>query len=185
MKKKMKSEMLTKRRSHHCELIEKKSAAIMERLFGLPEFAKAKTVLFYASKKDEVQTFGMIQRALDIGKKVALPITVVEGKNLVLSEIRNLKRLDEGAFDVLEPMDYAPVAPEEVDLVIVPGVAFDVRGDRLGHGMGYYDKLLKQMPDALFVGLAFEFQMVEDIPEEEHDVSVHKVVTEERVIGCG
>ncbi|MDO8340336.1 MAG: 5-formyltetrahydrofolate cyclo-ligase [Candidatus Burarchaeum sp.] len=185
MKKQMKSDMLAKRKSHACELVEKKSAAIMERLFALPEFRKAKTILFYAAKKDEVQTLEMIQKALDMGKTVALPITVVEGKNLVLAEVRNLSRLSEGAFGVLEPMDYVPVKPEEVDLVIVPGVAFDVHGDRLGHGMGYYDKLLKQMPDALFIGLAFEFQMVEDIPEEEHDVSVHKVVTEERVIGCG
>ncbi|VVC02770.1 5-formyltetrahydrofolate cyclo-ligase family protein [Candidatus Burarchaeum australiense] len=184
MKNKLKSEMLAKRKSHACELVEKKSAAIMERLFGLKEFAEAKTILFYAAKKDEVQTRCMVQKALDQGKRVALPITVVEGKNLVLAEIRNLDRLEAGAFGVPEPMDYVPVDPEDVDLVVVPGVAFDLHGDRLGHGMGYYDKLLKQIPDAVFVGLAFEFQIVDDIPEEEHDVAVHKVVTEERVIEC-
>ena len=184
MKNQMKTDMMAKRKSHASELIEKKSAAIMERLFALPEFVKAKTILFYAAKKDEVQTLQIIKKALDMDKTIALPITVVEGKNLVLAEIRNVNRLVEGAFGVLEPMDYMPVKPEEIDLVVVPGVAFDVHGDRLGHGMGYYDKLLKQMPDAVFVGLAFEFQIVEDIPEEEHDVAVHIVVTEDRVIAC-
>ena len=180
----MKSEMMGRRKSHGQELVERKSEAIMEKLFELKEFKEAKVILFYASEKDEVQTHRMMQGALDTGKRVVLPITVVEGKNLVLSEVRNLKRLGVGAFGVLEPMDYVPVKPDDVDLVIVPGVAFDLRGDRLGHGMGYYDKLLAGIK-AHFVGLAFEFQIVDDIPEEKHDVRVHKVVTEQRVIECG
>jgi 5-formyltetrahydrofolate cyclo-ligase len=185
MKKQVKAEIHEKRKNHAAELVVQKSVAIMERLFELPEFKRAKTVLFYASKPDEVQTFAMMQKALDMDKRVVLPITVVEGKNLVLSEIRNVKGLMRGAFSVPEPADYVPVQPEAVELVIVPGVAFDEKGDRIGHGMGYYDKLLKTMPQARFVALAFEFQMIPDVPEEAHDVRVHKIVTEERVIECG
>ncbi len=185
MKRKMKEEMHEKRKNHAAELVLQKSAAIMEKLFALKEFAEAKTILFYASKKDEVQTFAMIQKALDMGKRVALPITVVEGKNLVLSEISNVKGLMAGAFSVPEPAEYMPVQADAIDLVIVPGIAFDEKGDRIGHGMGYYDKLLKTMPQARFVALAFEFQIIPDVPEEAHDVRVHKIVTEERVIECG
>jgi len=185
MKRKMKAEMHEKRKNHAAELVLQKSAAIAERLFALPEFAQARTILFYASKKDEVQTFAMIQKALDMGKRVALPITVVEGKNLVLSEISSVKGLMAGAFSVPEPAEYMPVQPDAIDLVVVPGIAFDEKGDRIGHGMGYYDKLLKTMPQARFVALAFEFQIIPDVPEEAHDVRVHKIVTEERVIECG
>jgi len=184
MKKKMKEEVGERRKNHAESEREAKSVRIMEQLFALPEFAAAKTILFYASKKDEVQTFAMIQKALDMGKRVALPITVVEGKNLVLSEVSNLKGLVPGAFGVREPANYVPVRTDAVDLVIVPGVAFDTQGDRIGHGMGYYDKLLKEMPQARFVALAFELQMIPDVPEEAHDVRVHKIVTEARVIEC-
>jgi len=185
VKKKIKGEILERRRSHaHGERVEK-SAQIMKRLFELEEFKRAKTVLFYASKSDEVQTLGMIEEALALGKRVAVPITIVEGRNLALGEIRSVKALAPGAFNVPEPVEYVPVNPNLVDLVVVPGVAFDERGDRIGHGMGYYDKLLGQMHmGAKFVGLAFELQIVDDVPEERHDIRVHKIVTEKRVIGC-
>ncbi|RLG18504.1 5-formyltetrahydrofolate cyclo-ligase [Candidatus Micrarchaeota archaeon] len=179
----MKDEIIDKRKKHEREHIESKSASIMSKLFELPEFEKAGVVLFYASKRDEVQTLEMIQAALDKGKKIVLPITVVEGKNLILSEIKSVRELVEGAFGVLEPANFVPVEERLIELAVVPGVAFDSQGDRIGHGMGYYDKLLKKLKCPI-IGLAFEFQLVDDIPEEEHDVRVHKIITEKRVIEC-
>lgn len=184
MKKAMKEDMHGKRKAHPKVEIESKSKKIMDRLFELSEFAAAETVMFYASKPDEVQTFDMMRKAMEKGKRVVLPITIKEDKRLVLSEIRSVDDLAAGEYGIMEPQDVMELQLNEIEVIVVPGIAFDEDGDRLGHGMGYYDKLLKHAKDATFIGLAFEFQIVEDIPEEDHDVSVHKIVTEERVIVC-
>lgn len=184
MKKKIQGEIKEKRKEHPKGEVETKSRKIMERLFEMSEFAAAETVLFYASKPDEVQTFEMMRKAMSLGKRVVLPITIREEKRLILSELKSVDDLVQGEFGVMEPPEQIEVLLNEIEVVIVPGIAFDEEGDRIGHGMGYYDKLLKHLPDATFIGLAFEFQIVEDIPEEDHDVNVHRIITEERVVTC-
>ena len=78
---------------------------------------------------------------------------------------------------------FRPVSPEDIDLVIVPGIAFDRSGERIGYGMGFYDRFLKKIrKDTSSIGLAYEFQIVDDIPSEETDVKVNKIITEKRVI---
>jgi 5-formyltetrahydrofolate cyclo-ligase len=91
-----------------------------------------------------------------------------------------------GAYNILEPRQECvnEVSPESIDLMIVPGVAFDCQGNRIGHGMGYYDRLLQKKMRAHYFGLAFELQIVESIPSEKHDIKVEKIVTEERIIIC-
>ena len=100
-----------------------KSYKIKKRLFGLPEFVKAKTILFYVSTKDEVETKNMIKDTLSLGKRVVVPISDVENKKLILSELKSLDELESGAFNILEPKKeyFRPVLPEDIDLVIVPG----------------------------------------------------------------
>jgi 5-formyltetrahydrofolate cyclo-ligase len=157
-----------------------KSREIETKLFALPEFQAARKIMFFASFRSEVETHDMVRRALAEGKRVVLP--KVNGRDLALVEIRDFDRdVMPGKWDIPEPVSGAAVAPEEIAMIIVPGAAFDQRGNRLGYGAGFYDKLLKHYKGAT-VALAFELQIVADVAAEAHDVPVHKIVTEKRVI---
>ncbi len=157
-----------------------KSRQIEERLFSLPEFKSAHAVMFFASFRSEVDTIPMIRRALGDGKRVILPKVI--GHELELFEIRNIDSdVSPGAWGIPEPCGSAPVKLDEVDVIIVPGAAFDERGNRLGYGAGFYDKLLSTFKK-LTVAVAFDIQIVPAVPAAAHDVPVQKIATETRVI---
>lgn len=160
----------------------RKSIALKAKLMQLPEFQRAQTILFYVSLIDEVDTHRMIDEALAMGKRVAVPRCVVESKALLLYEITDRSELVRGVFglDEPDPAIATPVAPGEVDLAIVPGVVFDRQANRIGHGVGYYDRFLRLLkPQTPKVGLAFEFQLVSRVPVEPHDIRLDKIITEE------
>ena len=160
-----------------------KSAEIEAKLFVLPEFRSAAVVLFYASFQSEVQTHHMIRRALAEGKRVALP--KVKGKELELFEIFNFDSdVGPGAWGIPEPERGKLLKIEDIALIMVPGAAFDVRGNRIGYGAGFYDKLLLYYKGRT-VALAFELQIVPEAPADAHDVPVQKILTETRVIDAG
>ena len=160
----------------------KKSIEIKKRLFLLEEFKRAKTVMFYVSKGgEEVETKDMILETLRMGKRVAVPVTVLSEKNLYPAEITDYdKELSECRYGILEPRQGSirPVPLEEIDLVIVPGVAFDDKSNRLGRGEGYYDRFLGGLPAGIpRVGLAFDFQIVTDLPVLKNDQPVSMVLS--------
>lgn len=160
----------------------------------MPEFRCAKTVMFYVSFRSEVETEKMIRNALDVRKRVVIP--VVDGEEIVAAEIKNFKKeLTKGSFGIREPKKEfrGRVDQKEIDLVIVPGVVFDKRGGRLGYGRGYYDRFLRSKSIRLrmgrshqcaVIGLAFDLQIAEKIPLVEKDVRVDKIVTESGIIDC-
>lgn len=154
-----------------------KSGIIKEKLFQLPEFKSAKLVMLYASMEDEVSTKDMIEEALEMGKRVVLPRSV--GKEIVPKEIKKYADLEKASFGIYEPREeLRSVNPKEIDLVVVPGVAFDEKNTRLGRGKGYYDRFLSKLPrDKITVGLAFDFQIVRNLPKDSHDISVSMVLT--------
>jgi 5-formyltetrahydrofolate cyclo-ligase len=157
-----------------------KSSEIGRRLFQLPEFQAAGVIMFFASFRSEVDTLPMIRKALALGKKVILP--KVKGRDLELFEIRDFdKDTAPGAWKIPEPKESLPVTIGEVDLMIMPGLGFDVSGNRLGYGAGFYDRLLGAFSKTT-VALAFEEQIVSRVPADPHDVPVKKIVTEKRVI---
>lgn len=157
-----------------------KSRKIGELLFALPEFQSARIVMFFASFRSEVETGLMIRHALTSGKRVILP--KVKGKDLALFEIRDFEKdVSPGTWGILEPVASRSIDLAEIDLIIVPGVAFDERGNRLGYGAGYYDRLLSTFTNAT-VALAFELQIVPQIHADPHDVPVKKIVTEKRIL---
>ncbi len=159
---------------------ESKSREIEERLFTLPEFRKAGVVMFFASFRSEVRTGPMIERALAEGKRVVLP--KVLGRELGLYEISDYQRdVAPGAWGIPEPTGGRSVQLADIDLIVVPGAAFDESGNRIGYGAGFYDKLLPAFPGTT-VALAFEVQIITDIPADRHDVPVKKIVTEKRAI---
>lgn len=157
-----------------------KSREIGERLFALPEFGTARTVLFFASFRSEVETVPMIRRALAEGKRVVLP--KVAGAELELFEIADYAEdVAPGAWGIPEPKSARPVKLADIDLVVVPGAAFDLHGNRIGYGAGFYDKLLPGFR-GLTAALAFELQIIASVPASAHDVPVKKIVTETRIV---
>ncbi|MCX5668402.1 MAG: 5-formyltetrahydrofolate cyclo-ligase [Candidatus Omnitrophica bacterium] len=158
-----------------------KSAIIKSKLFNEEEFKKAKVVMFYVSLKDEVDTLSMIDEALKTGKRIAVPVILKEEKRLIAGEIHNrLEDLESQHFGIYQPMqDRVKEIPlDDIDLVVVPGVAFDRKNIRLGRGHGYYDRFLSGLPKRTkTIGLAFDFQVLEDLPQDPHDVPVSKIIT--------
>lgn len=158
-----------------------KSLAIKRRLFNLSEFRDAGIILFYASFDGEVDTLDMIKEAQQMGKSIGLP-KIDRQNNLFMPILTRYldKELASGAYGIKEPIssEGKTLSLEDIDLVIVPGVAFDKENNRLGRGKGYYDRFLKMLPASTpTVGLAFDFQIVNTLPFiEPHDVPVSQTV---------
>ncbi len=160
-----------------------KSLAIAKRLQRLPLYRTARVLMCYVAFDGEVETRPIIQQALADGKRVAVPITLAGRKKLIAVEIvdpdRDLTRV--GPYGIIEPKNEPRrrLRPEKLDLILVPGLAFDARGQRLGRGMGYFDRFLETVPASVpRVGLAFRFQVVKALPWESHDQPVSRVVTD-------
>ena len=168
--------------------IRKKSREITRNLAELAEFQGCRNILFFLSLPREVQTDEMIQMAIGMGKKVFVPIVDANHRRLNISEIPGLDiEFEEKRFGIREPglSHLKIVSPRVLDFVLVPGLAFDRKGGRVGYGAGYYDKFLKEVLDHVVrVGVAFDFQVLDSIPQTEFDVPVQKILTEKKSIIC-
>ena len=160
------------------------SKAICAKLLALPEYQAARTVMYYVDARSEVRTRHSLPDALSHDRKIVVPWCNTAGE-LELFHLTSMDELALGMYRILEPMpelrDAAAkqVTAQDLDLVMVPGVAFDRTGARMGHGKGYYDKLLQHArPDAPLVALAFECQIFPEIPTQEHDIFMDKIITE-------
>ncbi len=161
------------------------ASRMVELLAAHPAFAQARTLLAYSALRFEMDPRGAVERAWLQGKTVALPRTLQETRALALHAYREGDPLEEGGFVIQEPLPTAPlVEPAEVDVVLVPGLAFDVRGHRLGFGQGFYDRLLPRCTRAVRIGLCFELSMLVEVPNAPHDAPVDFVITEKRIISC-
>lgn len=174
-------------RKHYLDLLKKqdrkegfrKSRLIEEEFFKLPAIVKAKTILFYASLPGEVDTFAMIRKAMDLKKQVALPVVLRGQRTLVPTLTQNMKDLRLSTYGIHEPHRHKDreITLDCLDAVVVPALAFDKANNRLGRGKGYYDRFLKSLSSAVTVGIAFDFQIADRLPLEDHDVGVHHVIT--------
>ncbi|RJQ18926.1 MAG: 5-formyltetrahydrofolate cyclo-ligase [Nitrospiraceae bacterium] len=199
MKKELRKKLLEARDSIGPDTKTEKEAAIRERLYATFAFRYAENILLYASFKSEVATFPCIQQALRLKKTVVLPRVDQKNKILRLFKIDNITGLEAGYMGIPEPkaVKRNKTLLSNVDLVIIPGVGFDIHGNRLGYGAGYYDRLLQKGPrvkgqgsvkktttQPVLIALAFEEQIVSKVPGEEHDVKMDKIITEKRTIDC-
>jgi 5-formyltetrahydrofolate cyclo-ligase len=167
------------------------SAKAVAALLELPEYQRAGTVLWYLDCRSELRTRHAIPLALASGKRIVVPYCTVdeEGANkLGLWRLESMDELVVGKWKILEPPRQRwgepgkEVSPEELDAVIVPGVAFSRRGGRMGNGQGYYDRLLLRVrPDCPLIGLCYECQLFDDLIVGPHDIFMDKVVTERSV----
>jgi 5-formyltetrahydrofolate cyclo-ligase len=162
------------------------SQIICRKFVELPEYAGAETVMFYVDVRAEVRTRHYLPTALKHGKRIVVPYCV-DGE-LELFHLEDMSELTVGMYKILEPRPELRELPEkkievaELDLIMVPGVAFDRSGARMGHGFGYYDKLLEHARmNTPLVALAFECQLFEEIPTQAHDVFMDKILTESAI----
>ena len=193
MKKRLREKLLKVRDSIPPELKALKETAIEKKLFGLEVFKTSKSILMYVSFRSEVDTINYLDDILKSGKKLILPVVDARHNVLKLYEVRDISELAPGYMGIPEPniRENRSVTIKDIDLVIIPGTGFDTKGNRLGYGGGYYDRLLsyesKQLAEVEHIptiALAFEEQLGEDIPAEPHDITVDMIITDERLIYC-
>ena len=165
------------------------SQQIITRLMNLPEYAQAETVMLYVDVRDEVRTRAALPEILNTSKRLIVPYCVDD--NLETFQLEDLGELAIGRYGILEPkveLRHLPskrIDVEEIDLVVIPGLAFDKNGARLGHGKGYYDRLLSRASKhTKRIALAFECQIIDEVPTKKHDVYMHRIVTE-RIVYAG
>lgn len=155
---------------------------IQSALTALPEYAAARSVALYTAFRSEVPTTGLLRQALSVGKEVLLPAVV--GHGLVFRRIRCETDLLPGRYGILEPDGSCPQQePDSIDLFVIPGVAFDLSGHRVGYGRGYYDRALHRYESGgKLIGVCYDFQLVDVIAGEPHDVIMDRVITERRIV---
>lgn len=188
MKEKLRKEILLERNKLSPDEVERLSIIIVNKFMSLDLYKEAKSVMLYLDFRNEVKTDSLIRQLLHENKQVLIPVTNPSDYSLIISELKDpQKDLFEGKFGLMEPNESTlrPVDPKTIDLVLVPGLVFDKKGYRIGFGAGYYDRFLPKLtPHVPLISLAYELQIVDALPKESHDVPVHMIVTEQRIIHC-
>jgi len=185
-KKELRQSALQSRRAIPSTRITELSWRVEENLVAQKEFRDARCIASYVAKEDEVQTAPILERALSEGKVVVVPVVDKTSDELLFFEIHNVRELSPGRFGVREPKRTGATVPLlETDLVLVPLLAWDGRGHRVGYGKGYFDRALAARGSSTAIGLAFESQAVPHVPEGRTDVQLDMVVTEKQVLRFG
>ena len=160
-----------------------KSEAILQKVLKTPEYMEADNILLYADYNHEVMTRGIFEDAIMRKKRVYFPKSDKLTNSMLFFQTVSVKQLEKGFMGIPEPKENMQLCykfnPDEDTLVILPGVAFDTRGFRLGYGKGFYDKFLSSRRQLSTMALAFACQIVDEMPDEEHDIKKDKIVTEE------
>lgn len=185
---KLRNNILTDRDSLSKAEQKEYSSLIMKSIIKMTQFQSAATVFTYVDFRSEVATTPLIKYMLECGKTVTVPVTLVKEKDLLAVSITDpVSELAPGYSSILEPIvairEKQMVSPDIIDIIFLPGSVFDERGGRMGYGGGYYDRFVSaKAPQALRVGLAYEMQMVEHAPLQDHDEFLDFIVTEERIV---
>lgn len=171
----LRNEIRNRKRQFTDEKLRELSFAVIQRLLKHPRLRGARTVMLYYSLPDEVCTHTIVDSLLMSGKRILLPRVTGEG-TMELRRYTGPRDLARGAYGIMEPTgdvfnDYA-----SIDLAIVPGMAFDPSGNRMGRGKGYYDRFLPHLNNAYKIGVCFPFQIVQNIPTDKHDVRMDEVL---------
>lgn len=179
-KEQIREAMLDKRINLSQEEVLKSSQSCASQLFSLNEYKEAKTIYIYAAFRNEIDTKMIIEDALSQSKQVGLPISYPEG-HMEFYEVFDLSDLQKGRYGILEPRPDILLQSQDA-LMIVPGVAFDIRKHRIGYGGGYYDRYCNIHPDLYKIGLSYDFQIIDAIAMEKHDQGVDLVITPSQMI---
>lgn len=173
-KKALRAEIRAKKRAMTAQEIEEKSAALAKAFYETAEYKNAKTIYGYLPYNQEVRTAQMLAHALADGKQVAVP--KVYGDEMKFILLSDLSQVAKGYAGIPEPVADGPVAADPTALVLMPGLAFDPEGHRLGYGGGFYDKFLAAEPDHPTLALCYDFQMLPHLDTESYDIPVDRVL---------
>ena len=180
----IRSEMLARRKQLAPDICVRWSSQIQKAFLGLPEFLLADCLALYSPIRNEVFTEGVFREALGKGKTTAYPRVRQGGLEFI--KVTDLKDMVAGAFGIPEPVGSVNIPVSALDLLVVPGVAFDMAGHRLGYGKGYYDRALRDpRKRCILIGFGFEQQLIELLPVEAHDIRMDLLVTERRTLRFG
>ncbi|MBE6050288.1 MAG: 5-formyltetrahydrofolate cyclo-ligase [Clostridium sp.] len=179
-KKSLRREMIQKRDSVELSRKNLMDLVIKKKLMNLQKFKEAKNIFIYIGYGSEIDTYKYIKEFLNMGKNIYVPKTNVREKTMEAVQINSLDNLVKGTYGILEPDSFKnKIDKDKIDLVILPGVVFDKQGGRIGYGGGYYDKYLMNMDKNIFkVALCYEFQIIDEVPTEPHDIKADLVLTE-------
>lgn len=187
-KSELRKEIRTKRETLSKEQVMEKSQNIFNQLYKHPLYKSANTIMTYVSIGKEVDTHNFIQRAIKEGKRIVVPVCKPETREMIASHIIDFENdLQEGYWGLLEPKKETlrAISSNEIDLILVPGLAFTKSGHRLGHGGGYYDRFLSSLTrDVPSIALAYELQLVDHLPVEDFDLPMKYIMTEKEFIKC-
>ncbi len=183
----IRKKMLNDRKKMSSEKVDSMSSDIINKLKKIPIFKESKIVMIYLSFENEVDSTDLIKYCLDNGKRVVLPYCLKDGMKIIPTEIYDLENdLYESKMGYKQPKSDSlnPVHTDEIDLIILPGIAFDRKGYRVGFGAGYYDRFLGKLNFSIpTIGVAYDFQIIESfISMEKYDIPVDYVITEDRII---
>ncbi|MCX7780435.1 MAG: 5-formyltetrahydrofolate cyclo-ligase [Negativicutes bacterium] len=183
-KQELRRKILAERRLLNAAQVETDSRKITALLEKWPVYLAAGTVMAYLAMPDEPQLDSVIESMLRQGKKVCAPRFGASFGIMYAAPLRSLCGVTKDRMGIRVPVATEAVPGEEIDLVLVPGVAFDLSGRRLGMGAGYYDRFLAAVPNAVLVGIAWWFQIMQTVPCERHDVCMHWLITENGIYDC-
>jgi 5-formyltetrahydrofolate cyclo-ligase len=178
-KEKIRSKILLKRKLLSTSDIFSLSSKIKENFLSLKEMSSSKSINCYVSKDSEVYTHDLIKQLINLNKIVSVPYLIDD--NIAISEIRDFGNLEKGKFNILEPKVIACLNPSDLNIILVPGIAFDRNKNRIGYGRGYYDKFLKKTK-GLKIGLGYSFQIVRKILPEQYDIKLDILITDKEII---
>lgn len=184
-KSELRQEMTTARNNLSGSEVRSLSSSILSRLEDMSFYKEASLIFIYVNFQKEVKTKPLIQRALDAGKRIAVPACIPKGKIILPCEISSLNELVPGTWGILEPQeDSRKVVPaEEIDLAVVPGLAFDRHFNRLGYGAGYYDRFLPKLrKNAVKAGICYSVQLIDQLPVDVYDVAMDVIITDTEVL---
>jgi 5-formyltetrahydrofolate cyclo-ligase len=178
--------MIRRRNDLTLNEVDSLSWKIEENLFSCKDFLNRDYVLYYLSFGKEVRTDSMIEHSLRLGKAVYVPRIIKNKKKIEVCEIKNLKTdFELNDFGIREPLGAPTASSTKIDAIVVPGLAFDSSGGRIGFGGGYYDKLFVELPgNSLCLGVAYDFQLVDSLSQDVWDKKVKKIFTEKDTLNC-
>lgn len=179
----LRKQLLAARNNLASQELEVCSAKIMQQLQQVPELEKAQTIMGYLAFGKEISVDGILTEFLQVGKRVCVPFIKDTASNLIEAiYLSNLKAVEIGEFGIRVPKQIATCGPKQLDVILVPGLAFATNGSRLGLGKGYYDRFLPKAPNAVYIGVAAEYNLLEFLPVTNQDVTMDYIVTETRII---
>ena len=186
MKKEFRKKVINLRKEKDKDFIKHNSDIITDKLLNLDCIKNAKNIMLYLDFNNDVSTDSLIKKLLNLGKIVSSPITLKEERKLIPSQITDLKNgIQYGAYNIREPKPECSPAIniKDLDVIIVPAVAYDKNCYRLGYGGGFYDRFLENLrKDAVTIGIAFDLQIFDEVPKEAHDAQLDYIVTESRIL---